>query len=87
MVMDFGDVRASIEAWVDLELDHHTLLSRQDPLTDILLQVGQPVVILDENPTAENIARLIFERAQKMGLRVVSVRVWETPRCMAEYRG
>ena len=86
MVMDFGDVRASIEAWIERELDHHTLLSRKDPLTDLLIQAGQPIVVLDENPTAENIARLILEQGRSMGLNIRSVRVWETSRCAAECR-
>ena len=47
---------------------------------------GEPVYILDENPTAENIARLIFEHAAAAGLPVVEVVLWETENCHAAYR-
>jgi len=41
------------------------------------------------NPTVENIARVIFQRlAGKLGdQRLLSVRVWETPKTRAEYSG
>lgn len=43
------------------------------------------------NPTAENISRLIFEKATSLlrkkddNLRVVSVRFWETPNSFSDY--
>jgi len=40
---------------------------------------------LDVNPTAENIARLIFDHARSQGFPVVEVRLWETPLCCAVY--
>jgi 6-pyruvoyltetrahydropterin/6-carboxytetrahydropterin synthase len=40
-----------------------------------------------ENPTAENIAKLIFNYARSQGLPVVEVRLWETPTSYASYRG
>lgn len=85
MVLDFGDIRATLEAWVDAELDHRTLLSRHDPLVPVLQAAGEPIVLFDENPTAENIARLIYQKACEFGLPVCEVRVWETPRCAASY--
>jgi 6-pyruvoyltetrahydropterin/6-carboxytetrahydropterin synthase len=41
------------------------------------------------NPTVENIARVIFRRlADALGdRRLMSVRVWETPKTYAEYAG
>ena len=42
--------------------------------------------LMDDNPTAENIAKLIFEQAAKLNLPVVAVRLWETPDAYAEYR-
>ncbi len=40
-----------------------------------------------ENPTAEIIARWIFERAKPALAGLTSVRVYETPYCWAEYDG
>ena len=41
---------------------------------------------LDVNPTAENIARLIFDRAAAHGLPVTEVTLWETESSFATYR-
>jgi 6-pyruvoyltetrahydropterin/6-carboxytetrahydropterin synthase len=45
------------------------------------------VFVTHENPTAENIARLIFAKARECGLPVVEVMLWETEHCCAVYRG
>jgi 6-pyruvoyltetrahydropterin/6-carboxytetrahydropterin synthase len=50
-----------------------------------LQALGEPVYLLDSNPTVERIARLIFDYASGEGLPVVKVRVWETPTSFAEY--
>jgi 6-pyruvoyltetrahydropterin/6-carboxytetrahydropterin synthase len=42
-------------------------------------------MLLGANPTAENIARLIFEHARQAGFPVVECRLWETPHCAAAY--
>jgi 6-pyruvoyltetrahydropterin/6-carboxytetrahydropterin synthase len=49
--------------------------------------MGEPLYLLDENPTAENIARLIFEVTKQFGFPIVEARLWETPKCYATYRG
>ena len=43
-------------------------------------------MLIDENPTAENLAKLIAEYGLEQGFPVVEVRLWETPRCSATYR-
>jgi len=85
MVMDFEDIKQTVQKWVDSELDHKMLLNKKDPLVRILQDMGEPVVVMDGNPTAENIAKLIFEHAKKRGLPVVNVRIWETVNSYAEY--
>jgi 6-pyruvoyltetrahydropterin/6-carboxytetrahydropterin synthase len=42
---------------------------------------------MDANPTAENIARLIFQFALAQGFPVVEVSLWETETCYATYSG
>jgi 6-pyruvoyltetrahydropterin/6-carboxytetrahydropterin synthase len=85
MVLDFGDIKAAMSGWIDDNLDHRMILCRRDPAVDLLKQLGEPMYLLDENPTAENIARLIYEVAASKGFPVVEVRLWETPRCYAAY--
>ena len=41
----------------------------------------------DVNPTAENIAKLIFDYAASQGFPVVEVQLWETENCFASYTG
>jgi 6-pyruvoyltetrahydropterin/6-carboxytetrahydropterin synthase len=86
MVVDFADIKRILKAWIDETLDHRMLLNKADPLVPVLKQRGELLVTLDENPTAENIARLIFDHARSKGLPVVEVRLWETPTSFASYR-
>jgi 6-pyruvoyltetrahydropterin/6-carboxytetrahydropterin synthase len=86
MVADFGDVNRIVKDWIDRELDHKMLLSREDPLLPVMEEFAQPVFVMEENPTAENIAKLIFGYARNQGLPVCEVRLWETPTSFASYR-
>jgi 6-pyruvoyltetrahydropterin/6-carboxytetrahydropterin synthase len=85
MVMDFSHIKQVITAWIDDTIDHKMLLHRDDPVLPLLRQQGEPVHVLDVNPTAENIARLIFDFAVSRGFPVVEVRLWETENCYATY--
>jgi 6-pyruvoyltetrahydropterin/6-carboxytetrahydropterin synthase len=85
MLVDFGDIKQHVQCWIDENLDHNMLLCKDDPLLPTLLDRGERVFVLDENPTAEAIARLIYERTRDSGLPVVEVTLWETPHCHATY--
>lgn len=87
MVADFADIKRIVKGWIDRELDHKMILRHDDPLVKPLQQLGEPVYILESNPTVERIARLIFDKAREENINVVAVRVWETPTSIAEYRG
>ena len=85
MVLDFGDIKAVVNRWIDENLDHRMILRRDDPAVGLLEQLAEPMYLLDVNPTAENIARLIFEVTAAQGFPVTRVRLWETPKCHATY--
>ena len=85
MVLDFGDIKAVVARWIDEHLDHRMILCRRDPAVAVLEKLGEPLFLLDDNPTAENIARLIYEVAAAGGFPVSEVQLWETPRCVATY--
>ncbi len=85
MVADFADVDRMMKAWIDENLDHRMLLQRDDPLAEILQAAGEPVFLMDANPTAEVIARLLFVKARELELPAVEVRLWETPDSLAVY--
>ena len=86
MVMDFGHVSDVIRTWIDANLDHRMLLCRRDPVVPVLTEMGEPLYLMDENPTAENIFRHIYEQAVKQRLKVSEIRLWETPPSHATYR-
>jgi 6-pyruvoyltetrahydropterin/6-carboxytetrahydropterin synthase len=85
MVCDFGDVKKIVGRFIETKLDHTTLLSIQDPLIEAFKKMGQPFYVMKENPTAENIAKLIYHFARRRKLPVVSVRLWETDSSVAVY--
>ena|SRR2546426_674357 len=86
MVRDFSEIKASLKGWIDANLDHRMLLRRDDPLLPQLRKTGEQFFEMTENPTAENIAKLIYTHARSQGLPVVEVRLWETPSSYASYR-
>lgn len=85
MVCDFGDIKRVMKGWIDSTLDHRMILRRDDPLAEPLLAAGEPLYLVDDNPTVECIARIIFEHARAAGLPVARVTVWETPSSFATY--
>ena len=86
MVRDFGEIKQAIQSWIDRELDHKMLLCRKDPVLLVLQRLGEPVFVLNNNPTAEAIAELIFNYTVSRGFPVTMVRLWETDRSVATYR-
>lgn len=87
MVVDFSDIKRTVKGWIDQALDHKMILRHDDPLVKPLQALGEPVYLLDSNPTVERIARLIFEKTRELGFPVVQVRVYETPSSFASYSG
>ncbi|MEE8219779.1 MAG: 6-carboxytetrahydropterin synthase, partial [bacterium] len=85
MVYDFTVIKRILKTWIDENLDHKMILNRDDPLVQTLQEHGEPIYLLDENPTAEAIARLIYEESARQGFPVVEVRLWETPTSWAAY--
>lgn len=87
MVLDFGTIRDEVKAWIDLNLDHKMLLWKQDPAVQALKNLNEPLYLMDNSPTAENIAKLIFNQTLKMGFLTKEIRLWETSSSYATYRG
>jgi 6-pyruvoyltetrahydropterin/6-carboxytetrahydropterin synthase len=86
MVCDFSDIKRVVKGWIDQALDHKMILRHDDPLVEPLQRLGEPIYLLDSNPTVERIARLLYEKTSELGFTVVAVRVWETPSSFACYR-
>ena len=85
MVVDFGDVKDIVQKWVDEKLDHKMILKKEDALVKALKEMKEPYFLMDENPTAENLAKLVYQFAKSKKLPVKSVTFWETVSSSATY--
>lgn len=85
MVVDFTDVQRIVKSWIDTEIDHRMILRRDDPLVAPLVALGEPIYLIETNPTVECLAQLIFDVAANGGLPVTCVTVWETSTSFASY--
>lgn len=97
-VIDFSIIKTVVGKWIDSHWDHTTILNINDPLRRVLesdegLRHGFPnknLALMDENPTAENMAKRLCSTAnyllKHLGIEVVSVRIFETPNCSAIYQ-
>ncbi len=85
MVRDFNDMKHRIQTWIDANLDHKMILRKGDPAIVLLNKLGEPMFVMDENPTAEGLAKLLYEAVRTLGFPVTSVTLWETPQSFATY--
>lgn len=68
ILVEFGAFKQQWRGWLDDHVDHHLVLRRGDPLAEAILAVypRQRLLLLDENPTTEVIARVLYERATEI---------------------
>jgi 6-pyruvoyltetrahydropterin/6-carboxytetrahydropterin synthase len=85
MVTDFSAIERVVRTFIEQNLDHKLLLSKDDPLVEVLRAQKEPLYVMDDDPTAEAIARHVFERVRAAGLPVSEVRLFETPTSVASY--
>ena len=86
MVRDFTEIKREIQTWIDRHLAHKMILCRRDPVLPLLRKLGEPLFVIDANPTAENLAKLIYEETERLGFPVTAVRLWETESSFAAYQ-
>ena len=76
MVLDFSDIKRVVQTWIDENLDHRMILNQADPVVPLLQEIGEPLYLVDANPTAENISELIFKITKGLGFPIVESRLW-----------
>lgn len=86
MARDFDEIKQAVQTWIDENLDHAMILNSQDPLLPIFESNKQKLFVMDSNPTAEAIAKRIFDHCVENDLPVTEVRLWETVKSFATYR-
>ena len=97
MVVEFGDFKRAWRGFVDGHVDHHLVLNANDPVMHAIREIlpESRILSLPFDPTTENLARWLFERAEavlaevvageKTDVRVSRIRVEETAVNAAEY--
>ncbi len=89
MVADFGDIKASLKKICD-DLDHCFIYEKgslKSATIEALEAEGFRLVEVGFRPTAENLARHIFELLAGQGFEMDRVEVYETPGNCAVYEG
>lgn len=89
IVLDFGEMGATVGRWIDDNWDHATILHDIDPAVQVLQQLEPSNVYpMARNPTAENMAELLLQDVcpslLPADVQAVKVVVWETRTCRAE---
>ena len=94
MVIDFADIKKTAQKFIQEELDHAFMVWEKDIelLEFFKNSKGHKPVIVPFTPTAENVAAYIFKELKdkftdvfQTGLRLQSVKLWETPSSYALY--
>ena len=86
MVVDFGILDETFGAFIKNELDHSTMIKRDDPLgiEALLVAAGLRCHVVDFETSAENLAAYLLGVARAMladrPITIASARVWETAR-------
>ena len=89
LLVDFGQIKASVKQWIDARWDHGFLLNSADRLLiNALGQIPEAKLYLfeNQNPSAEAMAHQLhcITRAALPGFESV-VRIWESTTQYAEY--
>lgn len=78
LACDFREMKSKVKSWIDAHLDHRMILQEGDPVIAACRELGEPVYVMPTPPSAENLARLIYEQSHGLGLPVSEIRVWES---------
>lgn len=88
-VMDFADVKTPLKKWINEFWDHAYLANEADPLLPALTAEGMKIFTFQGDPTAEMMAKRLFEQAatlERSGVSLVGVTIQETCTGLASYQ-
>lgn len=86
MVCDFSEIGQIASQFIKTELDHNLLLHKDDPLIPLLQEAKESFLALEEHPTAESLAKMIYRHVKERGYNVQQVVLWETSSAYACYQ-
>lgn len=88
-VLDFNVIKAKLCSWLESNWDHRFLINRNDHRATGLLELNpEGVVLIDFNPTAENIGEYLLneiapELLEGTGTILTKISIEETRKCSA----
>jgi len=91
-ILDFSIIKSKLCMWLEDNFDHKFLIWEHDEMASELKKLDEEgVVLVDFNPTAENIAKYLVDEIgpQQLtgtGALLVECRVEETRKCLATYK-
>lgn len=89
-VLDFSVIKEKLCNWLEENFDHRFLVFKDDPDALKLQAIDATILILNFNPTAENIAKYLVEeiapnQLKDTGCKLIKCEVEETRKCSAIY--
>lgn len=89
-VLDFSVIKEKLCDWLEENFDHRFLVYENDPDALKLQAIDETVLILNFNPTAENIAKYLVEeiapnQLKDTGCKLIKCEIEETRKCSAIY--
>ncbi|MEG9498853.1 6-carboxytetrahydropterin synthase QueD [Mannheimia indoligenes] len=89
MVMDYSDLKAIVKTHILEPMDHAFIYDlhneRESQVAQLLIDLKSKVYGIPSRTTAEEMAKYMFEKLEKVGLPVSLIRLWETPTSYCEY--
>lgn len=91
MVIDFKLLKKVIKDVIEDKYDHSCILRESDPIADVIKENCKKVILVDDSPTAEWMAKEFYEMIKSKiitfssDLHVISVAVQETENNIAYY--
>lgn len=101
MIIDFGDIKKIVWGFIDKELDHGYMHQKWDPIGQLAQSQWLKICEVDFAPTVEEMAVRLFNQIDRIiknsygnnpdksrtGLKLHSIKLYETPNCFGYYEG
>ncbi|QIM67864.1 6-carboxytetrahydropterin synthase QueD [Mannheimia granulomatis] len=89
MVMDYSDLKSVVKTHILEPMDHAFIYDlnseRESQVAQLLVDLKSKVYGIPSRTTAEEMAKYMFEKLERVGLPVSLIRLWETPTSYCEY--
>ncbi|EXI63102.1 6-carboxytetrahydropterin synthase QueD [Mannheimia granulomatis] len=89
MVMDYSDLKTVVKTYILEPMDHAFIYDlnseRESQVAQLLVDLKSKVYGIPSRTTAEEMAKYMFEKLERVGLPVSLIRLWETPTSYCEY--